>query len=163
MPVHQLCIRNAPLDFQGGQEVLVWDWIFFTTLMREIFSENVKRRKKKFPGNNGDFFTLPLMARVIFSPENNFLPPLGNLMVHPLGHCIAGLSNLAVNQNRGNLCLEISDQMGAACAIRWILNNSPGSVHSNCTDLFHHNEGTWSRSISLRCMHDSPVKQNRIS
>ena len=34
-------------------------------------------------------------------------------------------------------------------AIRWILNNSPGSLHLNCTGLFRHSEGTWSRSISL--------------
>ena len=34
-------------------------------------------------------------------------------------------------------------------AIRWILINSPGSLHSNSTGLFRQSKGTWSRSFPL--------------
>ena len=39
--------------------------------------------------------------------------------------------------------------VGTNAEIRKILTNSPGSLHSNCTGLFCHSEGTWSRSILL--------------
>ena len=40
----------------------------------------------------------------------------------------------------------------AVWALRWILINSLGLLHSNSTSLFRHSKGTWSWSISLRCM-----------
>ena len=69
------------------------------------------------------------------------------------------------NDNNLQICVSIKERLlwttyesltqhhalHDVAAIRWILNNSSGSLHTNCTGLFCHSERTWSRSISLQC------------
>ena len=65
---------------------------------------------------------------------------------------IAWICQISVNiTNKNSHRSEVT--LWAARTIRWILTNSPRFSTFDSTGLFRHSKGTWSRSISLSCMH----------